>query len=226
MKLPPILGQTNISGNSFFFGADSIYFEQFGKSLAKSLRKYAGWANVHIHLFNPTDAQIIWCQKNQFTASYEFVSEDCKDLRTYYACVRFIRIPEIFKSDARIISIDCDGVAIKLISKDKFLKDTEKSAVLWRSKNQTSLASSVFFGVDDFRVKLAKRLIPYFENDSFKWFLDQIIMDEMIREKEVSIVEFRDWGNPKIGVNTLIWTVKGDRKNDPEFQKLITLYRD
>lgn len=226
MKLPPILGQTNISGNSFFFGADSIYFEQFGKSLAKSLRKYAEWANVHIHLFNPTDAQLAWCQKNQFTASYEFVSEDCKDLRTYYACVRFIRIPEIFKSDARIISIDCDGVAIKLISKDKFLKDTEKSAVLWRSKNQTSLASSVFFGVDDFRVKLSNRLIPYFENDSFKWFLDQIIMDEMIREKEVSIVEFRDWGNPKIGVNTLIWTVKGDRKNDPEFQKLITLYRD
>ena len=32
--------------------------------------------------------------------------------------------------------------------------------------------------------------------------------------------------NPKIGVNTLIWTVKGDQKSDPEFQKLINLYRD
>jgi hypothetical protein len=226
MKLSPILGQTNISGNSFFFGADSLYFEQFGKTLAKSLRKHAGWANIHVHLYNPNDEQIEWCRKNQLTASYEYISEDCKDLRTYYACVRFIRIPEIFKSDARIISLDCDGIAVAPITKDKFLKDTEKSAVLWRSKNQRVLASSIFFGADDFRVKLANRLAPYFETDSFKWFLDQVVMAEMMHDKEVSIVEFRDWGNPKIGVNTLIWTVKGDQKSDPEFQKLINLYRD
>lgn len=226
MILPEIKGQTNISGNSFFFGADSLYFEQFGKTLAKSLRKHAGWANIHVHLYNPNDEQIEWCRKNQLTASYEYISEDCKDLRTYYACVRFIRIPEIFKSDARIISLDCDGIAVAPITKDKFLKDTEKSAVLWRSKNQRVLASSIFFGADDFRVKLANRLAPYFETDSFKWFLDQVVMAEMMHDKEVSIVEFRDWGNPKIGVNTLIWTVKGDQKSDPEFQKLINLYRD
>jgi hypothetical protein len=226
MKLPPILGQTNISKNSFFFGADSVYFEQFGKSLAKSLRKNAGWANIHVHLYNPNDDQIKWCEKHQFTASYEYVPEDCKDPRTYYACVRFIRIPEIFRPDARVISLDCDGIAVKSITKDKFLKDTEKSAVLWRSKNQRVLASSIFFGTDDFRVKLANRLAPYFETDSFKWFLDQVVMAEMMHNHEVSIVEFRDWGNPKIGVDTLIWTVKGEQKNDPEFQKLITLYKD
>ena len=226
MKLPPILGQTNISGNSFFFAADAVYFEQFGKSLAKSLRKHASWANIHVHLYNPKDDQIEWCRKNQLTASYEYIPEDCKDLRTYYACVRFIRIPEIFKSDARIISLDCDGIAVSPITKDKFLKDTEKSAVLWRSKNQRVLASSIFFGADNFRVKLAERLTPYFETDSFKWFLDQVVMAEMMHDNEVSIVEFRDWGNPKIGVNTLIWTVKGDQKSDPEFQKLINLYRD
>jgi hypothetical protein len=226
MKLPPILGQTNISGNNFFFGADSIYFEQFGKSLAKSLRKHADWANIHVHLYNPKDEQLKWCEKNRVTVSYEFIPEDCKDPRTYYACVRFIRIPEIFRPEARIISLDCDGIAVKLITKDKFLKDTDKSAVLWRSKNQRVLASSIFFGTDDFRVNLAKRLAPYFETDSFRWFLDQIVMAEMMHNNEVSIVEFRDWGNPKIGVTTLIWTVKGDQKNDPEFQKLITLYRD
>lgn len=221
MILPNILGNTNISQNSFYFGADSIYFEQFGKPLAKSLRKNAGWANIHVHLYNPNDEQIKWCETHQLTASYEYVPKNCKDLRTYYACVRFIRIPEIFKLDSRLISLDCDGVAVKLITEDKFLKDTEKSAVLWRSKNQRVLASSIFFGADEFRVNLANRLTPYFEKDTFDWFLDQTVMEEMMRKNEVSAVEFRDWGNTKIKVDTLIWTVKGDRKNDPKFQKLI-----
>jgi hypothetical protein len=224
MILPAIKLKNKIDTDSFYFGCDSTYFNLYGKPLAASLKHFAPWANIHIHIFNPTDSDITWCKTSNVTYSFETFTADFKEINTYYACVRFIRIPEIFSNSARVIALDCDGIAVNLITKDKFLKDTEKSAVLWRTKNQRVLASSIFFGTDEFRDKLAKRLIPHFETDSFKWFLDQVVMAEMMHNNEVSAVEFRDWGNPKIGVNTLIWTLKGDQKHNLEFQKLITYY--
>jgi lipopolysaccharide biosynthesis glycosyltransferase len=148
------------------------------------------------------------------------------EIKTYYACVRFIRIPEIFENTARLISLDCDGIAVRPITKEKFLTDTKNSAALWRAKVQTSLASSVFFGVDNFRNKFAEQLKLYFDNDTFKWFLDQNILDKMIANKEVDFIEFRDWGNSKIGRNTLIWTAKGARKIDHEFQNMLKTYKE
>jgi lipopolysaccharide biosynthesis glycosyltransferase len=224
MILPKISGQTNITQDSFYFAADTTYLNLYGKALALSLKEHAPWSNIHIHIFNPTPEQLIWCTGNNITFSYEGVDTAINELRTYYACVRFIRIPEIFNSACRIISLDCDGIVVKPITKDKFITDTNTSKVLWREKQQMSLASSVFYGLDNFRVVYADKLKPYFENDTFKWFLDQNIMDEMIRNNEIDITVNTDWGNGKVGKNTLIWTGKGDKKFNPEFQQLLQKY--
>jgi hypothetical protein len=226
MILPEIVIEKKVSVNSFYFAADTVYFENFGKPLALSLKEHASWSNVHAHLFNPTQEQIKWCNKNNITVSYETVDPTINEINTYYACVRFIRVPQIFEKTARIISLDCDGVVVRPIAEEKFLEDTKHSAALWRNKGQTSLASSLFFGVDNFRNKFAEKLIPHFKNDSFKWYLDQEVLDIMIKNKEVEIVELRDWGNPKVNTNTLIWTAKGNRKTDPGFQAELNKYKD
>lgn len=225
MILPEINGQKNITQNSFYFAADAGYLNLYGKALALSLKEHAPWANIHIHIFNPTSDQLNWCSNNNITHTYETVDTNINELRTYYACVRFIRIPEIFHNSSRIISLDCDGIAIKTISKEKFLEDTNRSKVLWREKQQMSLASSVFYGPDNFRFNYANKLKPYFENDSYKWFLDQEIMDEMLKQLEVESTTATDWGNPKIGKSTLIWTGKGDKKFNPEFQTILKKYQ-
>lgn len=225
MIIDKIKGDTAKEGNFFYFAADSLYFNNYGKPLAKSLKFYAPWANVHVHLYNPNPEDLTWCCNNGISFTHEDVDTGIKELNTYYACMRFVRIPEIFTLNSRIISLDCDGVVVKPITYEKFIEDTNHSAVLWRAKQQQSLASSVLFGPDKFRYVLAEKIVEHFRNDTFKWFLDQEVMDEMIKRHEVKIIEFRDWGNPKIGKTTLIWTAKGEKKDSSEFQELIAKFK-
>jgi hypothetical protein len=224
MILPQINGQVNITQDSFYFAADSVYLNLYGKALALSLKEHALWSNIHIHIFNPTHDQLSWCSANNITCSYEYIDTSIDELRTYYSCVRFIRVPEIFNKNCRVISLDCDGIVVKTITRDRFINDTNISKVLWREKQQMSLASSVFYGPDNFRIEYANKLKSYFENDTFKWFLDQNIMDEMLKNNEVQITVSTDWGNAKVGKQTLIWTGKGDKKFNPEFQQLLQKY--
>lgn len=225
MILPNILGHVNISNNSFYFAADSLYFENYGKALVSSLKARAPWAHIHVHLFNPLVDQFDWLTNHNSTYSYEYVDPLLKEIKTYYACVRFIRVPEIFTKEARVISLDADGIAVRPITEEKFISDTNVSKVLWREKHQQSLASSVLYGPDKFRFKYAKRLRQRFLNDDYQWFLDQDIMDEMIATNDVETFTDRDWGNAKIGKKTLIWSAKGDKKNNEEFQKLLQEYQ-
>lgn len=224
MILPAVKGTVNVKNNSFYFAADSAYFTSYGKSLCLSLKKFAPWANIHVHLFNPTADHLNWLVRDNVTTSYEYIDADLKEIKTYYACVRFIRIPEIFDDAARIISLDADGIAVRPITEEKFLYDTESSKVLWREKQQQSLASSLFFGPDNFRHQYAQELISYFLTDNFNWFLDQNILDYMVTKKIASVYNNRDWGNSKIGKKTLIWSAKGNRKNNEEFQELVQQY--
>lgn len=226
MILPPIHGQTNISGNIFYFGADNEYLELYGKALCLSLKKFAPWAQVHVHLFNPVVKQLNWLKNHDITCSYEHVEESIDEIKTYYACVRFIRIPEIFCKISRIISLDADGVAVRPITKEKFMIDTNVSKVLWREKHQQSLASSVLYGPDKFRFRYANLLKNHFLEDNYKWFLDQNIMDSMIAAGQVDIFTEKDWGNSKIGKQTLIWSAKGNKKDNDKFQELVQQYLD
>lgn len=225
MILPKIEGHTNITYDGFYFAADSVYLDLYGKALVMSLKDHAPWSNIHVHIFNPSADQLAWCVSNNITYTYETVDTSIDELRTYYACVRFIRVPEIFNNTTRIISLDCDGIVIKTVTKEMFDADTVVSKVLWREKHQMSLASSVFYGPDTFRIKYANKLKTYFENDSFKWFLDQNIMDEMLKDQEVLATTNRNWGNSKIKKDTLIWTAKGDKKLNKEFQDLLEKYK-
>ena len=225
MILPELQGQLGIEQDSFFFACDENYFDSYGIPLANSLKKFAPWSNIHIHIFNPRPDQLSWCASKKITASFECVDKTLDNIKTYYACVRFIRIPEIFKNTTKIISLDCDGIVVASISKEKFYNDTIVSKVLWREKQQKSLASSVFFGPDNFRNLYANYLKNYFNDDTFYWYLDQDIMDRMIVNKEVDITISHDWGWPKIKNNTLIWTGKGSRKLEEKFQTEILKFK-
>lgn len=217
MDLPIINGNVDIKKHGFYFACDSKYFDLYGIALSNSLKEFALWANIHVHIFNPTDIQITWCKENNVTCSYEYIDENLPEIKTYYACVRFIRIPEIFQKNTRIICLDADGIAIQPISEDIFLEYTERSMIFWREKQQKSLASSVFFGPDEFRYLYSNNLKKYFDSDTYSWYLDQNIMDEMIKNKEVEITKSHIWGWMKTKGGTLIWTGKGSKKFDPDF---------
>jgi hypothetical protein len=227
MKLPQIQGDLGITKNSFYFGCDSLYFTKYGTVLANSLRIHAPWANIHCHIFNPTDEQLNWCKRKNLSVSYEFIDSTIREPNTYYACVRFIRVLEIFDPTAKIISLDCDSIAIHPLPEQKFIEDTKSTKVFWRTKGNKSLASTVLFGPDNVRVEYAKKLLTAFEDDSYKWFLDQDVMDEMISKNEFGITTDITWGSTSLKKKEgLIWTGKGDKKFSKEFQDLLEQYRN
>ncbi len=226
MEFPQIQGKIGLEGNFFYFGCDRVYFDNYGKPLINSLKKNASWANIHCHIFNPSEDQLKWCDSKDISVSYEYIENSISEIKTYYACVRFIRVPEIFKDSARIISLDCDSIATAPLSEIKFLQDTNNTKVFWRTKGNKSLASLVIFGLDNLRHDYSIRLKEYFKNDTFKWFLDQEILDEMISKNQFGITTDVYWGSPGKKKNSLIWSGKGNKKFASEFQNLIDLYRD
>lgn len=73
MLLPPLYGQINQTGFFIFAAADFQYFTDFGKSFVNSVLTNTD-LGVHIHLYNPSDDQIYWCNsKPKVSVTYEYV---------------------------------------------------------------------------------------------------------------------------------------------------------
>jgi hypothetical protein len=87
-----------------------------------------------------------------------------------------------------------------------------------------ALSSTVTFGNDEFRNEFRKRLLHHFSRDNIYWFLDQDLLDELIRENHLGTM-FLEWTGTKMSPNQMIWTAKGERKNSkPQYQALIEKY--
>jgi hypothetical protein len=223
MNISPLDNQTKLSGNCFYFAADNIYFDLYGKALALSLLDRAPWSKIHVHFYNQTIEQKDWCERKNISYSNDIIDRDNPEFRTLCACIRFIRIPEIFEQSARIIAFDCDVIAKNIIPKEKFIEDTKVSKVTLRKGNR-SLASAITFGNDNFRNDFRDRLLKNFEIDNIYWFLDQDVLDEMLQEEKVATMR-SDWGGTKMLDGQMIWTAKGDRKiSRAQYQQLIDYY--
>lgn len=215
--------ENKLNGNFFYFAADSKYLDLYGKALALSLQEQAPWATIHIHIYNPTDEQKSWCKERNVSFSEEEVNINHPEFRTLCACLRFIRVPEIFNDYSRIISFDCDVLANNKIPKEKFLDSTNSSAVTIRKGNKT-LASAISFGLDNFRHEYSTRLKENFEKDNIYWFLDQHVLDQMNVEGKIKQLN-PEWTSTKMTPDRMIWTAKGNRKTEKvQYVDLLNYY--
>lgn len=223
MILPNLALTEKLTGNFFYFAADSKYFDLYGKALALSLIRYADWAKVHVHLYNPTDDQKDWCNKKNVSFTEELVDVTHKEFNTLCACIRFIRIPQIFAPSANIISFDCDVIANNAIPFAAFQEATDTSKITIR-KGGKSLASAISFGPDDFRNVYSGRLMDSFSKDNIYWFLDQDILDAMMIESPLPQLS-SIWTSTKMTPDRMIFTAKGERKNNNEqYVNLLNYY--
>jgi len=226
MKLPIIHKGEKYPNKGFYFGCDTKYFELYGKALALSIKEKASWANTHIHIFNPYEDQLEWCNRqSNLSVTWEYI-KDIDELQTYYACVRFIRIPEIYENHQPIISFDCDMLMNKKISEEYFDSEVLESKVTCKPKNGDSLASSIIFGPDDFRNLYAHLLKKEFEKNNIYWFLDQHILNQIIKDKHVNTMGF-EWTGLKMNDNEIMWTAKGNKKQSKQqYVKLVDHYNN
>jgi len=132
--------------------------------------------------------------------------------KTYYACVRFIRLAELLQKPVPFLAIDVDGIVRDSFvcqfddNKDFYLHAKEKGGHLAGAILGTTSQQSV-----NFLQELANELCNEFENDNIYWFLDQHCLDKIVPKynKGYLPLSYIDW---YMKPDSAIWSAKGKRK--------------
>ena len=132
--------------------------------------------------------------------------------QTYYACTRFIRLAELIRPGQRCLAIDVDGLVRapfehQLGSADFYLYE--------KPKDGTHLAGALLLngtaGTHEFLQKYASQLRASIEQDDIYWFLDQVLLDQLVHQyhKGLLPISYIDWA---MRAESAIWSAKGKRK--------------
>lgn len=132
--------------------------------------------------------------------------------KTYYACVRFIRLAELVKQPTPFLAIDVDGLVRSTFQyefddgKDFYLHVKEKGGHLAGVLLGTTNPRSV-----EFIQRLASDIHKEFEQDNIYWFLDQHCLDNLVDQynKGYLPLSYIDWF---MKPESAIWSAKGKRK--------------
>lgn len=72
MILPPISGTFAQEDFFIYTACDQYYFKEFGETIINSIKRNSN-AGIHIHLYNPLDSQITYCQKlKKVSVTFEY----------------------------------------------------------------------------------------------------------------------------------------------------------
>lgn len=73
MQLPEIFGTCDQRNTFIYTACDQSYFDDFARTLITSIERNTE-LGIHIHIFNPKDEQLQWCQSNcRISYTYEYV---------------------------------------------------------------------------------------------------------------------------------------------------------
>jgi hypothetical protein len=75
MIMPPLYGNLSVKDFFIYTACDEKYFDDFAKILINSI-KVNTKNDIHIHIFNPRQDQIDFCQSNNISVTYEYSSID------------------------------------------------------------------------------------------------------------------------------------------------------
>jgi hypothetical protein len=133
--------------------------------------------------------------------------------KTYYACVRFIRLQEVFAGSTTVFAADIDAIVrsnIPTLSTDQDFYIHHITGAKARF-----LAGGLWLnpvaGSSNFLQAYAQQLRSSIEKDYIYWGLDQDVLDPIVPRYRFGNlpINYIDWNmNP----SSYIWTAKGTRK--------------
>lgn len=154
---------------------------------------------------------------------YELKGNDLDSLRTwlwktYYACMRFVRLAEIVQQPCEFLAIDVDGLvrapfATQFDNHDFYLYQKDKGG---------HLAGAILYsarpGTLQFIQQLATIIRREIEQDNIYWFLDQHSLDQIVNQyhKGLLPLSYIDW---HMHTDSAIWSAKGKRKELEVFKQ-------
>lgn len=227
--MQPLNLPNRIDRPGFMIACDTVYFQNWAKTLFFSMQEHAPWAHVHFHIFDPVDQDHKWLQRNNCTYSTETtpVKYQIDKLTSvlYWAAARYMRVREIYTDNTVLINQDADSIMVKDLSYDDFMSTMDRSWVPTAPKReQLSLASALGFGPDNMRHILPDRYNTVIGTPEWIWAYDQRVLDKMIDAGEIGTMDLR-YTDFKFTDLSYIWTGKGDRVYKKTFVEKMNKYR-
>lgn len=208
-----------------YAACDSKYFIDHAQAFvysANDVRK-----DVHIHIVNPTEEALSLAVllnattvvKTTFSFSDANLSQATPEqVRTFYACSRFMYLPQIVQTAKKVLCLDIDCYIMQEFHFDNrakagyFPREPLPGTVGWEAAG-TRVAAGVVYVAD---MGIANKIAKGIETVEMRWFADQIVLSNVFNEiGDNNIIKFderfMDW---EFKPGTTIWTGKGPRKYD------------
>lgn len=140
-------------------------------------------------------------------------------MKTYFACVRFVRLAEIFDCRWEMFAMDVDAVVRSPLQSP----GRNHAFYLHRIHGRKArfLAGGIWINADKnnnvFLNEYAGAIQDYFHRDHVYWGIDQDVLENVAPgnspgQLPISYIDW-NWGD-----HSTVWTAKGTRKTDPVFQ--------
>ena len=146
-------------------------------------------------------------------------------LKTYYACMRFVRLAELIEQPTNFLEIDIDGV-VRSSFPTNF--DNNKDFYLYEKEKGGHLAGAILYTANSGSLKFIKELgdllSSAIKDDNTYWFLDQNSIDSIIHKYNNGLlpISYVDW---RMNLDSSIWSAKGKRKELEIFKKELAKYQ-
>lgn len=150
--------------------------------------------------------------------------------KTYYACMRFVRLAELVTDPCRFLAIDVDGIVRKNFVQ-KFADDSNYDFYLYqktkRGQPSGHLAGSILYtekpAALEFIKAMGTKIRKEIEQDNTYWFLDQHVLDSVQGHYRRGLlpIDYIDW---HMKPESSIWTAKGKRKELEVFKNELRKY--
>lgn len=145
--------------------------------------------------------------------------------KTYFACVRFVRLSEIFDASCEIFAMDVDAVVRAQLRSP----GNQHAFYIHRIHGRKAryLAGGIWLNANPdntvFLADYAAAIQDYFHRDYIYWGIDQDILEHTVpRHNHGELpMTYIDWN---MRSESWVWTAKGTRKNDSAFLAVMAQY--
>ena len=170
---------------------DGVYWRRFGADVVRSIREHCTGAHLHVHLCDATEDDIAHAKSVGDAALPVDISaaagpgRECPDrqfAKTYYACIRFVRLYQLLEAYRRpIMQIDVDSVVRRdfhellpqLQGRDAGILNVAGRRGPFRDFHAAYVAVNPTPRASEYLALVARYIGAFIQGDALTWMVDQ-----------------------------------------------------